>query len=90
MSSDVYTNLNPIQKLHVVREGSQTILPKLWEHWGVTYLVFEKDTDAYARDRFNAVMQLAQKAGVEAIVKMGRTLLDTPTRLRGKVMANQQ
>ncbi|KAJ5508403.1 hypothetical protein N7527_010546 [Penicillium freii] len=33
MSSDVYTNLNPIQKLHVVREGPQTILPKLWEHW---------------------------------------------------------
>ena len=42
----------------------------------MTHLVFEKDTDAYARDRGNAAVQLAQKAGVEVIVKMGRTLFD--------------
>ena len=30
----------------------------------------------YARDRGNAAVQLAQKAGVEVIVKMGRTLFD--------------
>ncbi|KAJ5616774.1 hypothetical protein N7537_001888 [Penicillium hordei] len=74
--SNAYTKLNPKQKLHVVREGPETVLPKLWEHWGVTHLVFEKDTDAYARDRDNEIMQLARKAGVEVIVKMGRTLFD--------------
>lgn len=74
--SKAYTKLNPKQKLHVVREDPRTILPKLWEHWGVTHLVFEKDTDAYARDRDNEIIHLAQKAGVEVIVKMGRTLFD--------------
>ncbi|KAJ6070107.1 hypothetical protein N7499_011994 [Penicillium canescens] len=43
---------------------------------GVTHLVFEKDTDAYAKDRDIDVIKMAEKAGVEVIVKMGRTLFD--------------
>lgn len=71
-----YEKLNSKQKLWVVREGPQTVLPKLWKHWGVTHLVFEKDTDAYAKDRDTAIVAMAEKAGVEAVVRMGRTLFD--------------
>ncbi|KAJ6135226.1 hypothetical protein N7512_000386 [Penicillium capsulatum] len=74
--SKAYTKLNAKQRLWVVREAPQTVLPKLWKRWGVTHLVFEKDTDAYARARDEAVVQLAEEAGVEVIVKMGRTLFD--------------
>lgn len=74
--SNAYTKLNAKQKLWVVREAPQSVLPKLWKRWGVTHLVFEKDTDAYARARDEAVVQLAEEAGVEVIVKMGRTLFD--------------
>jgi cryptochrome len=74
--SKAYTKLNSKQKLWVVREGPQTILPKLWKHWGVTHIVFEKDTDAYAQERDTAIVAMAEKAGVEVIVRMGRTLFD--------------
>ncbi|KAJ5387640.1 hypothetical protein N7509_010181 [Penicillium cosmopolitanum] len=43
---------------------------------GVTHLVFEKDEDAYARERDGVVVRLAEEAGVEVIVKSGRTLFD--------------
>ncbi|KAL9055565.1 MAG: hypothetical protein Q9162_003462 [Coniocarpon cinnabarinum] len=69
--------LNKKQKLHVVREGAQTILPKLFKAWKITHLVFEKDVDAYARDRDDSVIESAQKAGVELIVRHGRTLWDS-------------
>lgn len=38
--------------------------------------MFEKDTDAYARDRDGEVVELAKQAGVEVVVRMGRTLYD--------------
>ena len=38
--------------------------------------MFEKDTDAYARERDEDIMEQAKAAGVEVIVKMGRTLYD--------------
>ena len=74
--SNSYKRLNPNQKLWVIREAPQTVLPKLWERWGVTHLVLEKDTDSYARARDEEVIRLAEKAGVEVIVKMGRNLFD--------------
>ncbi|KAJ6095646.1 hypothetical protein N7486_006392 [Penicillium sp. IBT 16267x] len=74
--SESYKKLNAKQKLWVVREAPQSVLPKLWEAWGVTHLVFEKDTDSYAKVRDEEVLQLAEKAGVEVIVKMGRNLFD--------------
>lgn len=43
----------------------------------MTHLVFEKDTDAYARDRDEAVTKAAKEAGVEVIIKSGRTLWDS-------------
>ena len=71
-----YTNLNPNQKLWLVREGPQTVLPKLWKQWDVTHLVFEKDTDSYARERDDQVIELAREAGVEVVFRMGRNLFD--------------
>lgn len=60
-----------------MREAPQTLFPKLFKAWKVTHLVFEKDTDAYARDRDAEVMKLAKEAGVQVIVRSGRTLWDS-------------
>lgn len=70
------TILNPKSKLLLLREAPQTLFPKLFKAWKITHLVFEKDTDAYARERDEKVMEMAKKAGVEVIVKTGRTLYD--------------
>jgi hypothetical protein len=42
----------------------------------ITCPVPEKDTDVYACDRDADVIKLAKEAGVEVIVRMGRTLCD--------------
>lgn len=39
--------------------------------------MFEKDTDAYARDRDHVVCKAAEEAGVEVIIRSGRTLWDS-------------
>jgi cryptochrome len=70
------TKLNPKSKLLLMREAPQTLFPKLFKDWKITHLVFEKDTDSYARDRDEEVMELAKKAGVEVVVRTGRTLYD--------------
>lgn len=74
--SNHITKLNPKSKLYVLREAPQTLLPKLFRAWKVTHLVFEKDTDAYARSRDEEVMEKAKEAGVQVIVKYGKTLWD--------------
>jgi cryptochrome len=60
-----------------MREAPQTLLPKLWKEWKITHLVFEKDTDAYGRERDEAVMNMAKDAGVEVLCIPGRTLWDS-------------
>ncbi|KAF2686110.1 Cryptochrome/photolyase FAD-binding domain-containing protein [Lentithecium fluviatile CBS 122367] len=70
------TKLNSKSKLLLIREAPQTLFPKLFKEWKITHLVFEKDTDAYARERDEKVVELAKKAGVEVIIKTGRTLYD--------------
>jgi cryptochrome len=69
--------LNEKSKLFLMREAPQTLFPKLFKAWEITHLVFEKDTDAYARDRDVTIMKAAEEAGVEVIVKSGRTLWDS-------------
>ena len=71
------TKLNKKQKLHVVREGAQTVLPKLFKAWKITHIAFEKDVDAYARDRDNSVIESAKNAGIEVLMRTGRTLWDS-------------
>lgn len=71
------TTLNKKSKLFLMREAPQTLFPKLFRAWKITHLVFEKDTDAYARERDAAIMKAAEDAGVEVIVRSGRTLWDS-------------
>jgi cryptochrome len=71
------TRLNKKSKLFLIREAPQTLLPKLFKAWRITHLVFESDTDPYARDRDATVRKAAEEAGVEVIIKSGRTLWDS-------------
>ncbi|KAK8017168.1 hypothetical protein PG991_008244 [Apiospora marii] len=75
--SESITKLNPKSKLFVLREGPQTVLPKIFKAWRITHLVFERDTDSYARERDRAVSDLARAAGVETVTRSGRTLWDS-------------
>ncbi|KAI1769211.1 Cryptochrome/photolyase FAD-binding domain-containing protein [Hypoxylon sp. FL1150] len=75
--SESIRKLNAKSKLFVLREASQTLLPKLFKAWNVTHLVFERDTDAYAKERDRTVIVLAEKAGVKVITRYGRTLWDS-------------
>jgi deoxyribodipyrimidine photolyase len=70
------TKLNPKAKLLVIREAPQTLYPKLFKAWRITHLVFEKDTDAYARQRDDEVIKIAEGMGVKCVVRVGRTLYD--------------
>lgn len=70
------TQLNRKQKLWLLREPAVTLLPKLFKAWNISHLVFEQDTDAYALQRDEQVMILAKQAGVEVVVRCGRTLWD--------------
>ncbi|KXT04688.1 hypothetical protein AC578_2110 [Pseudocercospora eumusae] len=74
--SNSITKLNKKSKLFVLREPAVTLLPKLFKAWNISHLVFEKDTDAYARERDAKVAEAAKKAGVEVIIRNGRTLFD--------------
>ncbi|KAI4113075.1 MAG: hypothetical protein LQ338_008237, partial [Usnochroma carphineum] len=71
------TKLNEKSKLFVLREAPQTLLPKLFKSWRITHLVFERDTDPYAKERDARVIQSAREAGVEVVAaRHGRTLYD--------------
>lgn len=76
------TALNPSSKLFVLREAPQTLFPKLFAAWNVTHLVFERDTDAYARDRDATILAAAAKAGVRVVTRSGRTLWDPDALVR--------
>ncbi|KAH8664996.1 FAD binding domain of DNA photolyase-domain-containing protein [Tricladium varicosporioides] len=71
------TKRNPKSKLFLMREAPQTLFPKIFKAWKITHLVFEKDTDAYARDRDAAIISAAKEAGVKVIIRSGRTLWDS-------------
>ncbi|KAL8978942.1 MAG: hypothetical protein Q9205_005607, partial [Flavoplaca limonia] len=71
------SKLNMKSKLFVIREAPQTVLPKLFKAWKITHLVFERDTDPYAKERDVKVIDLAREAGVEVVsTRHGRTLYD--------------
>lgn len=70
------TKLNPKSKLFLIREAPQTLFPKLFKEWKITHLVYEKDTDAYGRDRDNKINEIAKEAGVKVVTQYGRTLYD--------------
>ncbi|KAK5062807.1 hypothetical protein LTR84_004882 [Exophiala bonariae] len=69
--------LNPRQKLHVVRRAPGKVMAELLRRWRIDVLVFEKDTDAYARLRDDEVTSIAEGLGVEVVSLSGRTLFDS-------------
>ncbi|KJX98642.1 dna photolyase like protein [Zymoseptoria brevis] len=75
--SQSITKINKKSQLFVLREPAVTLLPKLFKAWKISHLVFEKDTDAYGRQRDEQVLESAREAGVEVITKFGRTLWDS-------------
>lgn len=74
--SDELTSLNPKQKLHVMRGPPEEVLPVLWSNWGITHLVYEKDSNGYAVVRDQKVKKLAEEKGVQVIEVHGRHLFD--------------
>ena len=74
--SDRLTELNPKQKLLMVREAPTSVIRKLVKKWKIDVLVFEKDTDAYAKERDEDVRKQCEEAGVKVEILMGRTLFD--------------
>lgn len=60
-----------------MREAPQTLFPKLFKAWKISHLVFEKDVDGYGWQRDQEIMKLAKDAGVEVVIKTGRTLYDS-------------
>lgn len=52
------------------------MLEKLFRAWKISHLVFEKDTDAYARDRDEKIIEMAREVGVKVVSRVGRTLYD--------------
>lgn len=81
--SSAITKLNQRSKLLVLREAPQTVIPKLFKAWGITHLVFERDTDAYARARDERVIEIAREMGVVVVVRTGRTLFDCEELVKG-------
>lgn len=74
--SEQLTKLNKKQKLHVVRGPPESVLPLMWESWGITHIVYEKDSNAYAKVRDERIKQLAKDKGVEVVEVHGRHLYD--------------
>ncbi|KIV79866.1 hypothetical protein PV11_07408 [Exophiala sideris] len=70
------TQLHPKQKLHVVRRAPGKIIGPLLKKWKIDVLVFERDTDAYARMRDDEVTRIAEALGVKVVSVTGRTLFD--------------
>lgn len=48
----------------------------MWKQWGVTHVVWEKDSNAYARERDERVRRRAREMGVEVVEVHGRHLFD--------------
>ncbi|KIW15307.1 hypothetical protein PV08_05352 [Exophiala spinifera] len=75
--SSALARLNPRQKLHVVRAAPGKVIGPLLRKWKVDVLVFERDTDAYARTRDAEVTRVAEALGVKVVAVSGRTLFDS-------------
>lgn len=74
--SNSLSTRNNNTKLHVVRGAPQTVLPVLWKSWGITHLIFEKDTAGYGAVRDAEIKNLATTAGINVIDILGHTLYD--------------
>ncbi|WWD22279.1 hypothetical protein CI109_106770 [Kwoniella shandongensis] len=85
--SEEYGKLNSKQRLWVFRGRPELVLKKVWKEWGITHLVYEKDSNAYSRIRDQRIRDLASECGVQIIEVHGRHLYD-PAEV-GKLNSNK-
>ncbi|KAK8845330.1 hypothetical protein IAR55_006043 [Kwoniella newhampshirensis] len=74
--SGEYKRSNGDQKLWVLRGRPELVLKRAWKEWGVTHIVWEKDSNAYSKVRDQRIKDLAQECGVQVIDMPGRHLYD--------------
>lgn len=75
--TDLQTKLEArSSRLLVLRGKPEELLPQLIEEWGATDLVYEFDTEPYAKERDARVRQLAEARGVRVASPVGHTLYD--------------
>uniref|UniRef100_A0A7S0KZH7 Photolyase/cryptochrome alpha/beta domain-containing protein n=1 Tax=Coccolithus braarudii TaxID=221442 RepID=A0A7S0KZH7_9EUKA len=63
-------------RLILLRGKPQDELPLAFERWGINRMAYEVDIEPYAKTRDAAIDQLACKAGVQVLQKVGHTLCD--------------
>lgn len=61
-------------RLYVVRGKPEAELPKLWKRWKVSRLVFEYDSEPYAKVRDGQISKAATAAGLGVEVHHSHTL----------------
>lgn len=60
----------------MVKGDPKEMLPNLFEKWKITKLTFEVDTEPYARQRDEAVEEIAISCGVQVVKCVSHTLFD--------------
>ena len=63
-------------QLIVLRGKPETVFPCVFRAWGVSRLVFELDTEPYARKRDQQMQELCKEYGVQMQSLLGHTLYD--------------
>ena len=61
-------------RLFVARGQPMDVLPRLLRDWSVDRLTFERDPEAYGRDRDRKVMALCKRMGVDVAAETSHTL----------------
>ncbi|KAL7412452.1 DNA photolyase [Mrakia frigida] len=78
--SDQLTKINKDQRLVVLKGEPTKVWDWVFKEWeGVTHLVYEVDTSAYALQRDKQVLLLAKSLGITVVPVLGHTLYDVPS-----------
>jgi cryptochrome len=81
--SDQLTKIDPDQRLLVLKGDPSKVWTHVFNEWeGVTHLVYEIDTSAYARERDEVITALATSMGITVIPVLGHTLYSVPDIIR--------
>ncbi|KAI8905365.1 FAD binding domain of DNA photolyase-domain-containing protein [Powellomyces hirtus] len=63
-------------RLIVPRGKPGKVLPVLWDRWGVTHLVYERDEEPYPKQRDGEVEEMAREKGIVCAGVVGHTIWD--------------
>ena len=80
---DLDSSLRALNSRLIVLQGNpRDELPRAFREWGVKRLVYEIDTESYAKQRDAEISTLAQDAGVEVVTRWGHTMCDLDALLK--------